>query len=120
MTDPGSAVQRYFAAFGAGDIDAAMACVHPDAIWHVDGDPAVGTVGIIRGREAVRGWLKRFPDSFRPLAFSVKRMIGDGAAVIALARFRHRVVPNGAIRSDEHTSELQSLTRISYAVFCLN
>src|SRR3546814_10048424 len=26
---------------------------------------------------------------------------------------------NGAIRSEEHTSELQSLMRISYAVFCL-
>src|SRR3546814_9889979 len=25
-----------------------------------------------------------------------------------------------AMRSDEHTSELQSLMRISYAVFCLN
>src|SRR3546814_6880515 len=27
--------------------------------------------------------------------------------------------PRGAIRSEEHTSELQSLMRISYAVFCL-
>src|SRR3546814_5695270 len=26
----------------------------------------------------------------------------------------------GSIRSEEHTSELQSLMRISYAVFCLN
>src|SRR3546814_10793830 len=26
--------------------------------------------------------------------------------------------PGGAIRSEEHTSELQSLMRISYAVFC--
>src|SRR3546814_8948749 len=26
---------------------------------------------------------------------------------------------NGRMRSDEHTSELQSLMRISYAVFCL-
>src|SRR3546814_5687028 len=26
----------------------------------------------------------------------------------------------GATRSEEHTSELQSLMRISYAVFCLN
>src|SRR3546814_10442981 len=26
----------------------------------------------------------------------------------------------GAMRSEEHTSELQSLMRISYAVFCLN
>src|SRR3546814_1121309 len=31
-----------------------------------------------------------------------------------------RVVPPGTgIRSEEHTSELQSLMRISYAVFCL-
>src|SRR3546814_4350674 len=27
--------------------------------------------------------------------------------------------PNGHSRSEEHTSELQSLMRISYAVFCL-
>src|SRR3546814_8209172 len=32
----------------------------------------------------------------------------------------HRLsVPRGALRSEEHTSELQSLMRISYAVFCL-
>src|SRR3546814_10092725 len=35
---------------------------------------------------------------------------GRGAAI------RHAVVPT---RSEEHTSELQSLMRISYAVFCL-
>src|SRR3546814_5687793 len=29
-------------------------------------------------------------------------------------------VGGGFIRSEEHTSELQSLMRISYAVFCLN
>src|SRR3546814_9390439 len=28
-------------------------------------------------------------------------------------------VPTGTYRSEEHTSELQSLMRISYAVFCL-
>src|SRR3546814_3509470 len=27
---------------------------------------------------------------------------------------------SGGVRSEEHTSELQSLMRISYAVFCLN
>src|SRR3546814_17907900 len=54
MTKPRSIVERYFAAFCAGDVDAAMACVHPDAIWHVDGDPVVGTVGVIKGCDAVR------------------------------------------------------------------
>src|SRR3546814_2503861 len=34
------------------------------------------------------------------------------AAALCLARRRH-------LRSEEHTSELQSLMRISYAVFCL-
>src|SRR3546814_4120087 len=34
---------------------------------------------------------------------------------------RHEVIFNGGMmgRSEEHTSELQSLMRISYAVFCL-
>src|SRR3546814_7599443 len=34
-----------------------------------------------------------------------------------ITHLRHRW--QGAIRSEEHTSELQSLMRISYAVFCL-
>src|SRR3546814_3902817 len=33
--------------------------------------------------------------------------------------FRDGEVIDGALRSEEHTSELQSLMRISYAVFCL-
>src|SRR3546814_8185736 len=32
---------------------------------------------------------------------------------------RHRLLPHRGKRSEEHTSELQSLMRISYAVFCL-
>src|SRR3546814_979459 len=42
-------------------------------------------------------------------------------AAIYLARFHLRIaiVDAGNSRSEEHTSELQSLMRISYAVFCL-
>src|SRR3546814_1254136 len=36
---------------------------------------------------------------------------------VAVQRQVHRAIAPG--RSEEHTSELQSLTRISYAVFCL-
>src|SRR3546814_3578596 len=39
---------------------------------------------------------------------------GVGIVLDLVARFVERVV-----RSEEHTSELQSLMRISYAVFCL-
>src|SRR3546814_3198857 len=38
---------------------------------------------------------------------------------IAGGRVRLRILSNLADRSEEHTSELQSLMRISYAVFCL-
>src|SRR3546814_9215937 len=38
--------------------------------------------------------------------------------VRAIARW-HMVIQEPSLRSEEHTSELQSLMRISYAVFCL-
>src|SRR3546814_4753191 len=54
------------------------------------------------------------------------RYNGDQIYAMALARSRERSSPiergilavSTAIRSEEHTSELQSLMRISYAVFC--
>lgn len=102
MTDPKAIVERYFAAFSAGDVEAALAYVHPDAVWHVDGDPIVGTVGIIRGRDAVRAWQTRFPSSFRPLDFSVDRLIAGAEDVMALGHFRHRVVSTGAIVDSDY------------------
>src|SRR3546814_7703439 len=60
---------------------------------------------------------RRAPD-FRPRASA--QPLGDLGAKLDLARCarlleRLRV----GVRSEEHTSELQSLMRISYAVFCL-
>src|SRR3546814_4501627 len=50
-------------------------------------------------------------------------LLGFPAARLADTKNRKRLVFCGAIlwagRSEEHTSELQSLMRISYAVFCL-
>src|SRR3546814_9472539 len=42
-----------------------------------------------------------------------------GAATLRVAATGDMLVGNGEVRSEEHTSELQSLMRISYAVFCL-
>src|SRR3546814_1372473 len=42
-----------------------------------------------------------------------------GLAAVALLEHRAEHASAGGQRSEEHTSELQSLLRISYAVFCL-
>src|SRR3546814_7183820 len=47
------------------------------------------------------------------LSFVFVRLNAGSATIEARSRF------SGCIRSEEHTSELQSLMRISYAVFCL-
>src|SRR3546814_829908 len=50
--------------------------------------------------------------------------LGQQGAVEQAARLqhaidlRHRAADDAGVRSEEHTSELQSLMRISYAVFC--
>src|SRR3546814_5607110 len=49
---------------------------------------------------------ERFPGAVE--TWSIEAMMQDGKALQA-----------GTSRSEEHTSELQSLMRISYAVFCL-
>src|SRR3546814_3090500 len=50
------------------------------------------------------------PQSLLPL---LREFVGNSPAMAGA------VVSAGTARSEEHTSELQSLMRISYAVFCL-
>src|SRR3546814_1659377 len=45
--------------------------------------------------------------------------IACAAALAAIGVYESEDLPGRARRSEEHTSELQSLMRISYAVFCL-
>src|SRR3546814_1869196 len=46
------------------------------------------------------------------------RHVTPGVLTRAIAQLRH-ALEDDSHRSEEHTSELQSLMRISYAVFCL-
>src|SRR3546814_3677406 len=72
-----------------------------------------------------RGWriLGPVPAPCRTLGFSEEHLVlhrpwpllAALAAVVLLAA----LAPGGLARSEEHTSELKSLMRISYDVFCL-
>src|SRR3546814_696565 len=66
---------------------------------------------------ALRGWRHIIAP---PIAAAMTSETKDDAAgVLADVRGRILRAANDAGRSEEHTSELQSLMRISYAVFCL-
>src|SRR3546814_1025412 len=79
-----------------------------------------------RGRDIAR----RFAAEQRGAEFGtrdlddVKALFGernaDDLELLAAAGGRQREVAAFAARSEEHTSELQSLMRTSYAVFCLH
>src|SRR3546814_1311922 len=77
----------------------------------------------INAREAA-GWTFRKTRISEQFDFSAaKAVLPEGADLLLLLRkngtlrfFTHASRPT---RSEEHTSELQSLMRISYAVFCL-
>src|SRR3546814_6297628 len=106
----------------------------------VEAFPVPHDAGLAQGRrvapEAVDGAGRAADEAavLRPCAVALERMAGlaalvDGGAapriaqrVAALRRRRgRRSHRRGGCRqrSEEHTSELQSLMRISYAVFCL-
>src|SRR3546814_1855755 len=87
-------------------------------------------------KAARRDWPKAKPDADRPLADHVLAMVFEKNSTRTRASFDIAIRQLGGtpmildagttqlgrgetIRSEEHTSELQSLMRISYAVFCL-
>src|SRR3546814_10074482 len=94
--------------------------VRPGALRQCDHGPGPGVgrvggrVGLCSGAQAVRQADRRFPGSPDQARRNAHEMRGGTAA--HLARRGERA---GWARSEEHTSELQSLMRISYAVFCL-
>src|SRR3546814_2258108 len=59
-------------------------------------------------------------DHFRSFKFSDYKVDVrfEGPVALATETYRYRIETQSG-RSEEHTSELQSLMRISYAVFCL-
>src|SRR3546814_1296012 len=69
---------------------------------------------VLRGLALNRhpGW--NFPGNFLQISFDEVEL---DSSTLSLATGPHTSASEG--RSEEHTSELQSLMRISYAVFCL-
>src|SRR3546814_2019229 len=104
-----------------------MALATIDAAGRADlspkGDPA-GAMAHIAGDQL---WFADRPgnrraDSFRNIIAQpliAAALLIPGSSHIAIIRGTAMLTDDATARSEEHTSELQSLMRISYAVFCL-
>src|SRR3546814_1319724 len=96
----------FTAAYQAGEqIDIPVA--HHDGNYFAD----AATLDRIEGEGRVAF---RYADDVNGSARSIAGVLNDAGNVLGMMPH-----PERAIRSEEHTSELQSLMRISYAVFCL-
>src|SRR3546814_5531932 len=85
--------------------------VLPEGLIYLDGNSlgALPKAAIGRKREVIE----------REWGASLIRSWNDHGWIDAPQRVGARIAPLIGARSEEHTSELQSLMRISYAVFCL-
>src|SRR3546814_1288663 len=72
--------------------------------------PAFRSERII-GRMSLRALLMR--------VFLIVALLANGPGIAGAAMHMDHLRDSAGDRSEEHTSELQSLMRISYAVFCL-
>src|SRR3546814_5159563 len=84
--------------------------------WRKESPPPIATAACCCGRA----------DAGSPRLAAMQNILPRGGAPLTMAGMNlrhieifHAVYTNGSVRSEEHTSELQSLMRISYAVFCL-
>src|SRR3546814_10892545 len=89
--------QRLVGAGGKRDLDVARSVGHPVHLQRDAGPPTLAAV----------------PPKQRGLALCCEMITGSVKVDLPAG------IQDGALRSEEHTSELQSLMRISYAVFCL-
>src|SRR3546814_10752451 len=99
------------------------ACPPPDTDWPMpsasdDEKASIRNIwGLWRSRPCLVSSLHITPDDVMAMSDerSQRPSLASRAPRIGLAK----ASPTMAMRSEEHTSELQSLMRISYAVFCL-
>ena len=82
--DPKATVQRMFAAFAAGDLDALMATVHPRSRWAYHGaNPRIGTA-VFTGHADVRRFFERILTRLDVASFDPREYVVQGKTVVVV------------------------------------
>jgi ketosteroid isomerase-like protein len=73
-------------AVNRADVDAFVACFHPDVEWEVGGERFPGFQGTYRGREGVRRWLEQALEVWDSVRLDVEEITeaGDGWLVVGV------------------------------------
>ena len=81
-TEPTATVQRMYAAFGAGDLDALTETVHPDSRWiYIGANPRLSKAEFV-GRESVRKFFETIVERLEITEFNTDEFIVDGDTVV--------------------------------------
>lgn len=80
--DPRGTVERLFAAFGAGDLDALLETVHPDSEWtYIGANPRLARAQF-SGHEKVRRFFERILSRLDMTSFNADEFIVEGDTVV--------------------------------------
>lgn len=80
--DPTDTVQRMFAAFGAGNLDALLDTVHPDSRWTYYGANPRPTKAEFNGQAEVRRFFEGILERLEMTAFNTDQFITEGDTVV--------------------------------------
>lgn len=79
---PTAVVRRMFAAFGAGDLDALLATVHPSSRWTYHGANPRLSSATFSGHAAVRRFFARILERLEVTAFDTDTFVAEGDTVV--------------------------------------
>jgi ketosteroid isomerase-like protein len=80
--DPTATVQRMFAAFGAGDIEALLETVHPESRWTYYGANPRRTKAEFAGTDKVRRFFVRILERLEITEFNTDEFVEQGDTVV--------------------------------------
>lgn len=101
-------VRRGYDAFSRGDVDAVLAVLDSEVVWHAP--PSLPESGTFHGREEVRRWLEGYADAWEKTRVDLEDIREEGDRVIAQVRVSGRGRGSGIAvsgNSDLHVWKLR-------------
>lgn len=90
-------VERFFAAFGKGDLEGLLATMHPDVKIEVEGPASIPHYRTYHGKDGARRFIQDLGSNLQTQQFEVQSLLGDQNVVMAAGVFKHVVIATGKV-----------------------